>query len=1035
MAHPKPPTYYFDIETGGLKANQSSIYSISWAKGQETPTTRFAEPTMGTKISRWAENKIWEPVKRLGKARTTEKAVLMDFLTVLEGAPEGTRLIGWNIGYSTFQQGQTKSGGFDIPFLISRAKEYGLEDRYRKAFRKTKIRDEGAFWAYRFAQAADERGKQMVAAGLMHEDVYKEAVGYMKQARKLAYEGGLQTEREIARELSMEGKWFAGWKQESTFKLLFGHTAEGQELLKRAHESEADVKMARMITQSGVSDISDDLLKRWGTETLENKIVSSLKAVGRTGGPSRYLEAMATAREWGVEKGVSSKLRELAQASEVSWNAIEAGQGVVQKSRIVRSGMVSQALEQAGRGRIAGVIEAVTPFAARHLGKISLGVGAIALVATKPGSWFSGKDDAYNVIEGLPHGGQAERMRHMLTDFGSGYLRRTISKGALELTSEGSVQGISQKMFNWLITDGITTKSQSFGFVTGIRGQLKDIKGSKQFLKKHDLWEEAQNVRAVLKEAEKEEGFQRITFYNPSLTTQQELNETILHERVHQFLPGELVGKLRRASKSIAKQQKIGNQWFGRKDSLLEEASAYLAEGTQQTGVLKTLQEKHSILLGEANRAARKRQLQWETGADYDNSFSAFDDAYNTIEGLRHEGMAGPLRRDNSNFGSGYTGLLTVPKLLSKVFGKVRKTGLEAGVEFSHESLRQTLSAMRGSLGEGATKAQTLALAKLEREAGIAAKEGFLSVAVINPEAVRYAAKQAGVSQHTMKAATIKHERLHQTVTHTGLRKGLEKTEMTPELLPFLQGRGEVYVKQGQTGALVEEFIASSVEASVLKRAGATSEALEDLYRQTDVAQKFVSRLPTLKPRHMIEGASKFRKDIFRKEFIEGYPSMHIKDWEAVAKKKLQQAEMMKQPLSVSKITERPLSAVFGEITAKTPPKLPRQKVGTPPPLPTSNTISSNIGAGATASRKKIDTEWESPVNLNKAVSKAAKMFKSTPKSVASQQKSSILDTGRIAAKRKQKMQTYHRKAQVQHSSNSLRPGKRHRHQTGRIIN
>ena len=37
--------------------------------------------------------------------------------------------------------------------------------------------------------------------------------------------------------------------------------------------------------------------------------------------------------------------------------------------------------------------------------------------------------------------------------------------------------------------------------------------------------------------------------------------------------------------------------------------------------------------------------------------FSGFDDEYNTIEGLRHEGMAGQLRKLNTDFGSGWQGL------------------------------------------------------------------------------------------------------------------------------------------------------------------------------------------------------------------------------------------------------------------------------------------------------------------------------------------------------------------------------------------
>lgn len=47
---------------------------------------------------------------------------------------------------------------------------------------------------------------------------------------------------------------------------------------------------------------------------------------------------------------------------------------------------------------------------------------------------FSGKDDAYNTIEGLRHGGMAERIRRNLTDFGSGYQRDSYKPVASDST-------------------------------------------------------------------------------------------------------------------------------------------------------------------------------------------------------------------------------------------------------------------------------------------------------------------------------------------------------------------------------------------------------------------------------------------------------------------------------------------------------------------------------------------------------------------------------------------------------------------------
>jgi hypothetical protein len=69
-------------------------------------------------------------------------------------------------------------------------------------------------------------------------------------------------------------------------------------------------------------------------------------------------------------------------------------------------------------------------------GAIGLGAGIGAY------NLFSGKDDYYNTIEGMPHGGMAEWHRKMFTDFGSGYDRvrqiaRQLQKSFSSLVKEG----------------------------------------------------------------------------------------------------------------------------------------------------------------------------------------------------------------------------------------------------------------------------------------------------------------------------------------------------------------------------------------------------------------------------------------------------------------------------------------------------------------------------------------------------------------------------------------------------------------------
>lgn len=49
-----------------------------------------------------------------------------------------------------------------------------------------------------------------------------------------------------------------------------------------------------------------------------------------------------------------------------------------------------------------------------------LGIGVAAAIGLH-GTFFSGRDDAYNTIEGLKHGGQAQKKRREMTPFGSGW--------------------------------------------------------------------------------------------------------------------------------------------------------------------------------------------------------------------------------------------------------------------------------------------------------------------------------------------------------------------------------------------------------------------------------------------------------------------------------------------------------------------------------------------------------------------------------------------------------------------------------------
>ena len=344
----------------------------------------------------------------------------MKFLDVLETAPENTRLMGWNIGYVAAPQGRTRAGGFDVQMLMSRAQQYGLEHRYRKAIRKMEIQDLGAQWALKIAKsvAGTTRGWHLVQEGVLHPDLHAEAVGYLKQAGKLASEQGLRGEVEIAEALSRENIRFSGWKQEMVYELLHGKELAG------AHESAEDVRALREILGSE-KELDETFVRRWSRMALENKLVSRAKyAEAAEATPARFQAIMQEAEEWGVREGVETKLRTAAMEADVPWRTVEQGLGIPTKSRVVGSTVVSEAVP--GSARISKAFDFAAPFLKRHPGKIAIAASAAALMALKPGTLFSGKDDEYNVIEGLRHGGEAERMRRLLTEFGSGWLGKIL---------------------------------------------------------------------------------------------------------------------------------------------------------------------------------------------------------------------------------------------------------------------------------------------------------------------------------------------------------------------------------------------------------------------------------------------------------------------------------------------------------------------------------------------------------------------------------------------------------------------------------
>lgn len=417
---------FFDIETGGFSAKKSQIFSLAFAQDEQKPIPLGAKLKQGTTLSRWSEKKVWEPLKSSGVRLQQERELLSSFLKVLDTAPAGTQLVGWNIGYVPAPQDQTRAGGFDVGFIMSRAKHYGMEEQFRAGFKRHQIMDLGSIWALRIAEAAaGEQGQKLVEEGVMHPTLHKEAVGYMKQAARLKYEWGLSKEADIAEALSRENVRFAGWKQELVYEVLTGKP------LAEAHEAAADVGALQQIIRSE-RHVDETFLRKWSPLALRNKLVSRAKYVpelAEEAVPARFTEIMAEAKQWNVARDVENTLRTMAEESGTSFESIRAGKGIPRLQRTVRVAPLAERLTKINLAGMGEFVDELLPAVKAHGGKIAIGAGFAAAMLLEPGSWFSGSDDEYNTLEAFQHGGEADQLRQMLADFGSGWIRTAISKG------------------------------------------------------------------------------------------------------------------------------------------------------------------------------------------------------------------------------------------------------------------------------------------------------------------------------------------------------------------------------------------------------------------------------------------------------------------------------------------------------------------------------------------------------------------------------------------------------------------------------
>ena len=313
-----------------------------------------------------------------------------------------------------------------------------------------------------------------------------------------------------------------------------------------------------------------------------------------------------------------------------------------------------------------------------------LGIGAYNLL-------FSGKDDAYNTIEGFKHGGMAETTRKRFTEFGSGYqgpnpwlnpsyniveevpryeLARASKLGAspselykyftrqeepseyLEATAYAgtALHRLEQAR---KIKSGEASASERFVYdpETGISGHIDIMYGGVPA----DIKSVSEKRMAEVREKGAfSKHISQINFYMYMTGAKKGYLEYIKREDLSDRETITVPFDPKRLAKDIEKLQSVRRRvTAGIESGRLRETA--LPRGAS----LQTLMEAAAAEKGQAEVDTRnigflskiyRQELAYMNGL----RFSGKDDAYNTIEGLKHDNMAEAIRRGLTDFGSGW---------------------------------------------------------------------------------------------------------------------------------------------------------------------------------------------------------------------------------------------------------------------------------------------------------------------------------------------------------------------------------------------
>ncbi len=683
---------FFDFETTGLLKKDSSIISYGFldsAPGtKSSPTSLFAEFERTKTFSPQVEKTIipqWEKASK-GQKLLTEKQLITQFVEHVE-KPK-TALFGYNIKQ------------FDLPMAFETAQKYNLEGRLQKALKSTSIVD------------VAEHSMAFLSSQL--------------SGKVVGWEAGMVSEL---------GLNPLGWQLEAVAKGLGYAGTSG------AHEASEDVRMTKFVWEQ-LQDKEkaakafnyktwkgtvEGLTKQTIQEVPTNKIVDysrvmagkteeyyskpfAKQLVDFTGKrAARAEKVVQEATETVFSKPVSGKTGKVlggitgkaTLGSALSYGASFAGMSMIMPGDFWQNMFSSTGWEAARLG-------------AKHTGyggwkqwAAAAGGAAVAnILWTGAANAFSGKDDAYNTIEGLRHGGMAEDIRRKFTEFGSGYqgpnpwLNPAYNEAEdvpRYTTMRASQLGKSEKeIYNWYTKrdnpSEFLAASANAGTALHLVEEAKAVQSGRVQAAEEFLYDPQTGITGHIDltypsgapadiKTVSDKRFRQVEKYGAFKKHIHQLN-WYMHQKNTQSGFLEYVSRddtSKRITTEISFSEKMLQEDVEKVKKVQERVRTEIASGKLDPSMLpgaasiERLQGAAQEDIGEAERNIEKipeleKVFQEEMeylntvkaktfNAPFQQRFSGKDDNYNTIEGLRHGGMAQGVRRSLTDFGSGYQGL------------------------------------------------------------------------------------------------------------------------------------------------------------------------------------------------------------------------------------------------------------------------------------------------------------------------------------------------------------------------------------------